>query len=330
MEKIRERYLAEIAKEKKSVKNYADTYLYNKGNYEKKIFDFMMHTEYVDKSDPSFSDIKFDVKRRQVTSSLIKVLESNQTMLCINSAEAMPRAFKVFVANDIKGDGKSKVFIDVTGLIKLDNGRYVYSSNDIDILISYLLSAMNAKIYHSDPGRIMNRYVLIDEGDKCFSSMFYYILDYLRITGSIDNGRGRCNYLTSKYYQLNILGRSPSKSVNDRALKLSGLSQREADMLEIHLDGIKNPYKDINTFIKAISKILKTKKLTLDVFIDKWMWVYGYGTQFGLELYPAFSTMLINAYVGAYLNNQKTIEKITGRPLVDFVNELFKLGSELL
>lgn len=330
MDKIRERYLAEIAREAKSVKNYADTYLYNKGNYEKKIFDFMMHTEYVDKTSTSFSDIKFDVKRRQVTSSLIKVLESNQTMLCINT-EAMPRAFKVFVAKDVKGDGDMKVFIDVTGIIKLDNGRYTYQSADIDILISYLLSAMNAKIYHTDPGRIVNRYALVDEGNKCFSSMFYYIIDYLRIAGSIDNGRGKCAYLTSKYYQLNILGRAASmESINARALKLSGLSQREADMLEIHLDGIKDPYKDIDTFINTIAKIFKTKKLTLDVFMDKWMWIYGYGTQFGLELYPAFSTILINTYVGAYLNNQKTIEKVVGKPLVDFINELFKLGSELV
>ena len=32
--------------------------------------------------------------------------------------------------------------------------------------------------------------------------------------------------------------------------------------------------------------------------------------------------MLIYAYVGAYLNNQKTIEKITGRNMVDYVNTL--------
>lgn len=316
------------AASKTTVKNYADTYLYNKGNYEKKIFEFMMRTEYVDKTDPSFSDIKHEVKKRQVTSSLIKVLESSETRLCINE-EAMPRAFKVFVAKDIKGDRSLKVFIDVTGIIKKENGRYVYSNNDIDILISYLLSAMNAKIYYVEPARLINRGALTEAGMKCFSSMFFYIMDYLRII-SIDNGRAKCLYLASKYYQLCILGKDPSESVENNALKISGLSKREAEILSIHLEDIKDPYKDINNFIKAISIVFKANKLTLELFIDKWMWLYGYGTQFATELYPAFATVLINAYVGAYLNNQKTIEKVVGKPMVDFVSELFKIGSELI
>lgn len=316
------------AGEKQAVKNYADTYLYSKGKYEKKIFEFLMHSEYVNKSDPSFEDIKFDVKKRQVTSSLIKVLESNQTKLCI-SDNGMPRAFKVFVAKDVRGDKSLKVFIDVTGLIKMDNGRYVYSSNDIDILISYLLSGMNAKIYYSDPSKLTNRATLIDEGLKCFTAMFYYIIDYLRV-GSTDNAKAKVMYLSSKYYQICLLGKDEGESVENRALKISGLSENEATMINIILENVPEPYKNIDTFIRAISQVLRVNTLTIDVFIDKWMWLYGPGSQFATELYPAFATMIIYAYVGAYLNNQKTIEKVVGRPMVDFVGELFKVGSELL
>ena len=42
------------------------------------------------------------------------------------------------------------------------------------------------------------------------------------------------------------------------------------------------------------------------------MYIYGTGTVFALELLPSFSNMLTDAYVGAYINNQKTIEKIAG------------------
>jgi hypothetical protein len=241
----------------------------------------------------------------------------------------MPRAFKVFVGKDVRGDKSLKAFIDVTGLIRKENGRYAYSSANIDILISYLLSAMNAKIYYSDPSKLTNRNTLIEEGTKCFSSMFYYIIDYLRIA-SIDNAKAKCTYLTAKYYQISLLGKEEGDSVENRALKLSGLSEQEAALVNIYLEGIEEPYKDINTFITAISSVLKASTLTVDVFIDKWMWVYGPGTQFATELYPAFASVLINAYVGAYLNNQKTIEKIVGRSMVDFMNELFKVGSELL
>lgn len=316
------------AGEKQKVKNYADTFLYNKGNYEKKLFEFLMRAEYVDKEDPSFEDIKFDVKKRQVTTSLIKVLESNKVILCIGE-EAMPRAFKVFVAKDIRGDKSLKAFIDVTGIIKKDNGRYVCPSNNIDILISYILSAMNAVIYYSDPSRLTNRSALVEEGIKCFSSMVYYIVDYLRIN-SIDNAKAKVTYLASKYYQLCILAKEDSESIENKALKISGLSEREAQLVNIYLEGQLNPYANIDTFVRALKEVLKAPTLTTDIFVEKWMWLYGTGTQFGIELYPAFATILINAYVGAYLNNQKTIEKVVGKPMVDFVNELFKVGSELV
>jgi hypothetical protein len=310
------------------IKNYSDCYLYSKGNYDKKLFEFLMHCEYVDKTDESFSDLESDIRKRQVTSSLSKVLESSQTRLCIGE-ESLPRAFKVFVAKDIKGDKSLKAFIDVTGIIKKDNGRYVYSSNDIDILISYLIGAMNAKIYYTEPSRLTNRNSLVEDGIKCFSGLFYYIIDYLRIN-SIDNARAKCLYLAAKYYQICLLGKEESESVENKALKISGLSEKEAQLINIYLENISEPYKNIDTFIKAIAVVLKTNSLTLDVFIDKWMFLYGVGSQFATELYPAFANMIIYAYVGAYLNNQKTIEKVIGRPMVDFVNELFKVGSELL
>ena len=56
------------------LKNFSDSYLYNMGNFEKTIMEFMMNSEIIDKNNASFEDIKYEVKRRQVTSSLMKVL----------------------------------------------------------------------------------------------------------------------------------------------------------------------------------------------------------------------------------------------------------------
>ena len=86
----------------------------------------------------------------------------------------------------------------------------------------------------------------------------------------------------------------------------------------------------IATFVKALSEFFKNPKLTTEVVVDKWMYSFGNGSQFGLELYPAFAQIIIYAYVGAYLNNQKTIEKILGRELVSFVTEVMNVGSELI
>ena len=86
-------------------------------------------------------------------------------------------------------------------------------------------------------------------------------------------------------------------------------------------------FKDINTLIISLSKVLKIQSLTLDIFIQKWLFLYGTGTQFSLELFPSFAEMLINADSGTYLNNQKMIEKVVGRNLNELCRLILTIGG---
>lgn len=306
-------------------KNYSNTYLYTKGEYEKKIFDFIMKSEQINKLDSSFEDIRYEVKRRQVTSVLVKVLDSKNVIILRNDL-ALPRSFKVFAAKDIKGDHKMKIFIDASEIIQMIDGRYECTKNNIDILISYLLSAMNQLIYYTDPKRILMNNTIISEGTECFADLFTYIMDYLKISG-LTSIKEKCLYLASLYFQICIMGKNgDDEGARNRALKISGISDREAQIVDMQIDD--NAMLNIKFFMETLSKILKLDKLTLEAFLDKWVYLYGTGTQFAMELYPAFASMITNAYVGAYLNNQKTIEKVTGKNMVDFTRALFTLGSE--
>ena len=57
------------------------------------------------------------------------------------------------------------------------------------------------------------------------------------------------------------------------------------------------------------------------------MQFYGTGTVFALEFFPAFSAMLTDAYVGGYINNQLTIEKIAGQSMVKFTKQILQIGD---
>ena len=240
----------------------------------------------------------------------------------------LSRAFKVFAAKDIiSGDKKTKVFIDVTDIIKSTDGTYSIDSRNVDILVAHLLNAMNTFIYWVQPAKLLNNTSLVDTGTKAFSDMVTYVVDYLRI-GSVDNVRERTRYMSALYYQCGLLLKDLTDSVRIRARKLSGLSEREADIVETLMGS--EPFTDINTFIISLSKVLRIEgELKLDNFIEKWAFVYGSGTQYGTELYTSFASIITNAYVGSYINNQKTIEKVLGKTLVEFTNALFKVGSEL-
>lgn len=310
-------------------KNYSNCYLYNrvKESNDKELYKFIVSAERIDKSSSGFDDIAYMVKRNQYTSCLSRVLSSNNVVLAYSQL-GLPRAFKVFAAKDAPNDGKLRVFIDVTGLIKKEGQTFIIKNNDTPILISYLVSALVHLIYYAEPNRLTNNSMIIQYSTACFAKLTTNIIEYMRI-GSVDDIRAKMLYMSTMYYQANhLLKDATSDSCKLRAEKLSGMKGREADVFSVQLSP--DDYKDINTFVNAIARVLRVEdSLKVENFVDKWFFLYGAGTQYSLELYPVFSSLLTNAYVGAYINNQKQIEKICGRDMVDYTNAVFRVGSEL-
>ena len=277
--------------------------------------------------------IKYEVKRRQVSSALVKVLESKDVVLLAADAgtKPLPKAFKVFCAKDIKGPKKDKmkVFIDCSNIIRKDenSGRYVCNRSNIDIFVSYLVSAMITFIYYADEDRIANNAKVMQIGAQGFANLFTHVVDYVCKISSMPSQKNKCMYLAALYYLGNLLGKDYTSEGNRRiAKKISGLSDREAGMIDIQIK--KESMMNIKFFVEAVSIILHLNKLTLDVVVEKWMQVYGTGTVFALEMFPAFASMITDSYVGAYLNNQKTIEKIAGTTMPDLTKALLTIGAE--
>ena len=84
---------------------------------------------------------------------------------------------------------------------------------------------------------------------------------------------------------------------------------------------------NINYFIKDCGDILKLPNMAIDIILDRWMKMYGVGTALALELYPSLASMITNAYVGCYINQQKSIEKICGRTMVEFSKDILRIGE---
>lgn len=307
-------------------KSYSQTYLYSKyADYEKNIFKFLMNAEQISKADNGFDDIKYEVKKRQISNSLIRVLESKNVIL-LSSHEPLPKAFRVFVAKDIKtGKHDVKTFIDCSGLIvKTDKGYY--TCNNIDILIAYLINAANSTIYNFMETKFINNNTIAESGAKAFSSLLSHIIDYVAKISTMSNSKNKCNYLAATYYLVNILGRDEdSQSVKAIAKKISGLSDREADIIDLQVK--ESTYSNIKFFAEDLSNVLKINPISVDILLEKWIYLYGPGTQFGLEFFPAFASMLTDAYVGCYINNQKTISNIAGRDMIEFVKTILSIGE---
>lgn len=310
------------------MKKFNETYLYKKmPDYEKDIQAFILKSDRVDKTNSTFDDIKYEVKRKNVDSTLVKLIDSDRIVLIIPN-KPLPRSFRIITAKDIRNDRKTKVFIDCSGvLINTDNGYSFTNNQAVNIFICYLVAARTSFILEAKPTLLTMNSTLTQSGCKSFAAMINYVVDYIGKININVSSRNKSLYLASLYYQINLLGKDlESKSVQDTALKISGISEREANIIDLDIQ--QDSFDDIEKFILLLQETLHVKGLNIDTFIEKWMFLFGTSTIFGLELFSYFAQTLSDAYIGAYINNQKTIEKVTKQNMVDFTKTLIRIGAD--
>lgn len=311
-------------------KLFSDTYLYIKyPEYDKKMFEFIMGAERIDVNSEAFEDIMIDIKHRKINDALIKVLKSDNVIIGIKPGKALPKAFKVFVAKDVREDKKLKTFIDVSDCVFMKNGVYV--CNHIDWIISYLINAMTSYIYAMLETKFTNNSSIIKYGGDAFVRCFSYIIDRIYKISTVQSLRKKVEYVAALYYQINILGKDYSKnfdSIKTTAMRISKIDAKDANIVDILLND--SCFLDIELFTENLARMFKFKDLSVSLILEKWMSAFGTGTIFALEFFPAFSMMMTNTYIGGYIDQQNSIEKIAGPSLVEFSKTILQIGASVV
>ena len=315
------------------LRDYSDGYLYNlkRNDYDRNISEFINRAHRINKDNQQIQDMLAILKLQNMASYFSRVFKSNNTVLCIGE-KALPRAFKSFVAKDPKDGGKRKLFVDCTGIIYMKgDGEYTFTNRDLTLLVSSIIAGAHNMIYYNLPEKVLNRNAIVESGASSFAKLVYYISDYLRLSSDL-KAQGLIKYYAAKYFQITIMGKDVSESVETRSMKIGGISEREVMMLnDITLSSMKpeERFKDFTSLVEAI-KLITRSQLSKEAFLDKWMHALGNGTQFALELYPGFVNLMVHAYTGDGIVMQKTIEKVVGRELIDYYTAINQLGGELL
>lgn len=309
-------------------KTYANTYLYSQYNeYEKKMYEFIMTADRINTNSEQFADLLYDFKRRNVGNNLLRILTSENVILGIKGGISLPKAFKVFVAKDVKeSKDKMKVFIDVSDIIILKNGSYVCTK--IEWLTSYIINAMVSFIYAMNESKIVGNASVLKDGGEAFAKCFTYIIDRMYKITTVPNFRNKVEYISALYYQVNLLGKSLEKnydSIKANAMRIADIDPKLAQVVDITLN--EKDFLNIDTFCQAVGRIFTLRDLKTSNITALWMQAFGTGTIFGMEFFPAFSAMLTDTYIGGYINQQMTIEKITGTAMVSFTKTIFQIGA---
>ena len=326
----------------KELKSYSDSYFYKQyPKYQKLLLDAIMTDPLIDKATEEFKGVILDLKHQRTDEALLRILNSTNTVL-LDCDVPLPRTFKVFCAKEMKGKdrGKIKVFIDASACIVKDPKHGDYNVNET-ALVSYLMNAGVSMIYHKNFDILRRRANMNITITKCFANCFTYIIDFLAKISIQESKKIQVTYLSAMYFLMGILQLDNENKARDIAMKVADISKNEAILLEDAIEkacrkhsDIKekdlNPYENIKIFVNSLRDAmhLNPKAVSLDIIVERWMMQFGPGTVFGLEYFPAFSAMITDAYVGGYLNNQKTIEKICGKDMVQYSKDVITmLGS---
>lgn len=310
-------------------KTYNDSYLYNlDGNkHNQMLTEFIINAERVDKKAHEFTGIIEDVRRAQRSNVLYTLLLHEDVVLGIGKGDGLPRAFKVFMAKDMKQgkNGTRKVFIDVTGLLVMKNGYYI--CKNLGFLISYLFQALCYYIYDRDTLKVVNNSTINKFGADAYSAMFGYVVDYLRIIGYEQN-KTKITYLTSIFYLHTLLGKDIDQYVKNTAATIAGISPSISNAWDMYYD--EKDLMDIDTFVTMLANNFKLKGFTTEVFVGKWSHAYTPAAIYACELFTSFAGVLAATYSGSYVVNQKQIERCCSRAMINFSTEILKIGAQSL
>lgn len=311
----------------KKPKTFADCSIYAKvgeSGYstERALVSFIMTANRIDISSNSFKGVVEQLKSRSQNAVIIRMLQQGNVVLAIGDKELSP-SLKVFYAKDIKSSTKSrKVFVDVTNIIVLENGFFV--CKDINRLAAYLLGVLVMEVYYNDPNKFITNGNLQKLSITAFIKLFNAILNDHRLPGYIAN-KAKIQYISGVYFGVNVM-RLEIPQARLAAAAAMGMNRQEATDADYFYH--EEDLKDIYTFLQYLITTFKLKDLAPDGFINKWIYSYGKGTMYALELYPAFLTLIMYACSGSYINNMKRIENTLSKELVDIENIVIRIGSD--
>ena len=321
------------------MKVLSDSCFYDKIDYDKPLTAYLIGAHRVNKENETFTDIIYDVKRQAVSPILVKVLLSNKVVLMIDQ-KGVSRAFKVIYSIDTKEgkNSKKKVFIDCTGVITYENNEYKIKK--IGTLISYLITAMTYVVYYNIPKVIMSNNTLMKSSTEAFVDLMLYVLGYLKVPVTYNDNKERMSFALAEYYQICVIGKDNGETTYNLSKNVSGIKEKRiCDHLHILFNSCISKETTFDKFLSKFAEVFLDQdntqispknraKLTTESFVQRWMYSYGPNTFFALDCFVPFAEMLTDTYVGAYLNQQNTIEKIVGKNFTIFTNELLRVGSE--
>jgi hypothetical protein len=299
------------------------------------IFNMMNKDEYIDKkmklfTDPNTSIIATEKHLEEPILHINKTFKYPAKMAVLEAYKngtLMPVVLKKGVADRMPVCIPFIINSDRTkAIVFIDNYATVNSSGDINIDYKKLYCLLETA-YLALEGLPYNNSSVINKGSLIWAHLFTKILNKKFALNTDRTAMDRVIFLASKYFLHNIIGMTDQNTVFNYAMKNCNTAT-EILLRDVDAEFTPEVFENISTFISKFSNtsfkfVSGFEKITVRDYISSYAEMYGQSTILALETLEYFTFMISSVVIGAYLNNQTTLEDIID---VDGAKLYFELG----
>lgn len=213
-----------------------------------------------------------------------------------------PKGFNVINTGNI-------VFIDCSNIVYKNLNTGKFECREESILLHHIYTALTSYTINKYPTSFLRKGEFIMYSTKIFVDMFAYTYEFIYKLSANLYSYDKLKYMAGIYFQINHLGLS-YQDASKNSIKISDIGQTMASIVDMKIkpEFMENGFMKFFTSIKDIIEV--RKDVDIQLFTQKWMSLYGEGSQFALELLLPFLDLITSVSDNIYLFNKNTIEKV--------------------
>lgn len=235
----------------------------------------------------------------------------------------IPSTIPAYLYNN---NGKACVVVNISNNATVNKQNDKEYNIDSKALFALLQAGTIAATCYEKYKRIKMSTQVIKSGAASYSRLFTKVLNKLYALNTVPDKLESAHFVTGLFFLVNVLGLDPK---SETTIKYALVACKDPAMVPAKMLIAKmklENFKDINTFISTLPDVMPIfKGIETKVFLDNYLQMYSPQMLLSLEYFPIFMHNMAAAYVGAYMNNQHSIEQTCGNDLDALYKAFFSL-----
>lgn len=307
---------------KNNFNSYSDYFkLYSMEN-KNKIIKGIESATTVDLESEDFKLIIMKINNKYVVPEyLYKFIKSKNVRVIVGNTK-VAKGLNVLTIND-------EVIINVSDILYINKNTGKLDCRDINKLLHYFYLGIISYSLNKFPKAFLRKNDFVTCGTKIFTEMYSYVFEYLYKLSSNIHSYDKLKYIVAVFHCMNHLSMNYNEA-SKIATKISGLRDKEINSIEFRMNTDLDFTQGFFKFHERVKDIIDLRKdVSLPVFTDKWIFLYGEGTQFALDMELPFIDIITSINDNLFVVAKNNVERMCAKEVSRYATSIKMVLNEL-